>query len=191
MVLAALSGAPIAAIAQQYERPPNFDIGKLKGFQPSGDNYSINNPVGSDGLLRVYTMTTPYGEFTAQGDQMLRMRVNELAALWELEKISSSESYGKALLAAGLSPLKYTGKLIVDPARTVGNTFSGIGTMFGRITADVANVGKTPGDPLAGLLGVTDQRRKLATKAASTHIPIFPRSTPSFRVFRRRPRRAG
>ena len=45
----------------------------------------------SDGLLRIYTLTTPYGEFTVHGDQMLRMRVNELAALHELEKIANSE----------------------------------------------------------------------------------------------------
>ena len=71
----------------------------------------------SDGLLRIYTLTTPYGEFTVHGDQMLRMRINELAALYELEKIANSESYGKALLDAGLSPFKYTGRLITDPKR--------------------------------------------------------------------------
>ena len=41
---------------------------------------------------------------------------------------------------------------------------NGIGTMFGRISSDLANMGKTPGDPISGLLGVTDQKRKLATK---------------------------
>jgi len=166
--------APCVAAAQSFERPPTFDIAKIKGFNPSGDNYTINNPVRSDGLLRLYSVTTPYGEIAPQGDQMLRMRVNELAALWELEKISNSESYGKALVDAGLSPFKYTGKLIVNPAKTVGDTFSGIGTMFGRITSDVSNAGKTPGDPLSGLLGVTDQRRKLATKVGVDPYTDFP-----------------
>ncbi len=101
---------------------------------------------------------------TVHGDQMLRMRVNELAALYELEKIASSESYGKALLDAGLSPFRYTGRLITDPKKTVSDTISGIGTMFGRISSDLSNMGKTPGDPISGLLGVTDQKRKLATK---------------------------
>ena len=77
----------------------------------------------SDGLLRIYTLTTPYGEFDVHGDQMLRMRINELAALHELEKIANSESYGKALLDAGLSPFRYTGRLITDPKKTVGDTF--------------------------------------------------------------------
>ena len=147
---------------------------KIPGFWPSGDNYSIKNPVISNGLLRIYTLTTPYGEFTVHGDQMLRMRINELAALYELEKIANSESYGKALLDAGLSPFKYTGRLITDPKKTVGDTMSGIGTMFGRISSDLANIGKTPGDPISGLLGVTDQRRKLATKVKIDPYTDFP-----------------
>jgi len=169
-----LAATPVGAHAQRYEQPPTFDIATLKAFKATGDNYTIHDAVRSDGLLRLYTFTTPYGEFTVQGDQMLRMRLNELTSLLELEKISNSESYGKALLDAGLSPLKYTGKLITDPARTVSNTFNGIGTMFGRISADVANIGKTPGDPLAGLLGVTDQRRKIATKVGADPYTDFP-----------------
>ncbi len=173
LVLAVWATAP-TALAQLFERPPSFEIGKVRGFWPSGDNYSINNPVRSDGLLRVYTLTTPYGEFVVHGDQMLRMRVNELAVLFELEKIANSDSYGKALVDAGLSPLRYTGRLITDPGKTVGDTFQGIGAMFGRITADIANAGKTPGDPIAGLLGVTDQKRKLATKFGVDPYTDFP-----------------
>ena len=174
VLLTMLAGAPVGVHAQRYEQPPTFDIAKLKPLQVTGENYTINDPAQSDGLLRLYTLTTPYGEFTVQGDQMLRMRLNELAALLELEKISNSESYGKALLDAGLSPLKYAGKLIVNPAKTVGNTVYGVGTVFGRISADVANIGKTPGDPIAGLVGVTDQRRKIATKVGVDPYTDFP-----------------
>jgi hypothetical protein len=170
----AVTAIPLQALAQPFEPAPTFVIEKIPGFWPSGDNYSIKNPVMSDGLLRIYTLTTPYGEFTVHGDQMLRMRVNELAALYELEKIANSESYGKALLDAGLSPFRYTGRLITDPKKTVGDTMSGIGTMFGRISSDLSNMGKTPGDPISGLLGVTDQRRKLATKVRIDPYTDFP-----------------
>src|SRR3954468_23005144 len=85
----------LAAEAQPFESPPSFDIGKVRGFWPSGDNYTIKNPVRSDGLFRVYTLETPGGRFTLRGDQILRMRINELAALHELDKITNSESYGK------------------------------------------------------------------------------------------------
>ena len=115
-------------------------------------------------MLRVYTLGTPYGDLGVHGDQMVKMRIIELAALRELEKISGSESFGKALAEAGLSPLKYTGRLITNPAQTINDTFSGIGNMFGRIGANMNNMGKTNENAVASLLGVTDQKRQRAAR---------------------------
>lgn len=159
-VLLAWSGAALA----QFERPPSFAANKIPGIKIGDENYSIQDPVRSDGLLRLYTLGTPYGDVNVQGDQMVKMRIVELAALRELEKISGSESFGKALAEAGLSPLKYTGRLITNPAQTVQDTFSGIGNMFGRIGANMNNMGRTNENAVASLLGVTDQKRQLAAR---------------------------
>jgi hypothetical protein len=66
------------------------------------------------------------------------------------------------LAEAGLSPLKFTGQLIINPVGTIQNTFAGVGAFFGRIGSELNNAGKTRDDALSGLLGVTDQRRQLA-----------------------------
>ena len=91
LVPAALLALTTGLAAQTYERPPSFAADKIRGIKPVGDNYTIKSPVRSDGLFRVYDLTTPYGPFTVQGDQMMRMRLNELRALAELEKLSQSE----------------------------------------------------------------------------------------------------
>jgi hypothetical protein len=148
--------------AQTVEQPPSFNAAQIPGIKRVGDNYTIRTPVRSDGILRIYVLTTPYGDITVQGDEMLHMRVNELHALALLEKVSNSESFGKALAEAGLSPLKFTGQLIVNPVGTMQNTFAGVGNFFGRMGSGMANAGKTPDDALSSLLGVTDQRRQLA-----------------------------
>jgi hypothetical protein len=134
------------------------------GFKVSEENYTIGDPVRSDGLLRVYSLGTPYGSFTAGGDYMLRMRLNELAALRQLEQVSQSEHFGKALVDAGLSPLKYTGRLITNPVQTVGDTLGGISNFFGSISSSMANAGKTQGDPVKDLMGTTTQKRQLAAR---------------------------
>src|SRR5436190_7549604 len=108
-----------AALADTFERPPSFAAARIPGIKAGDENYSIKDPVRSDGLLRVYDVGTPYGDISVHGDQMLRMRINELAALRELEKISGSETFSKALVEAGLSPLKYTGRLITNPGQTI------------------------------------------------------------------------
>jgi hypothetical protein len=153
---------PVAALAQAYENPPSFNAAQLSGIKRVGPNYTIRNPVRSDGILRVYVLATPYGDITVNGDEMLRMRINELDALAQLEKVSTSQSFTKALAEAGLSPLKFTGQLIINPAKTIGDTMAGIGGFFGRIGSGLNNAGMTPDDPMASLLGVSDQRRQLA-----------------------------
>lgn len=157
-------GFPAGAFAQGFEQPPSLAPGKLPGLRPSGTNYTVKSPVRSDGLLRVYVLATPYGDITVHGNEMLKMRLNELVALAELEKLSSSDHFSKALIDAGLSPVKYTGRLITNPIGTVGNTLAGVGALFGRIGSGVVNAGKTQDDPMAGLLGVTSQKRQLAAK---------------------------
>ena len=165
---------PAVAPAQTVENPPSFSAKQIGGIPPAGSNYTINFPVRSNGMLRVYRLTTPYGEFTVIGDAMMRMRVNELTALAALEKVSNSNTFRDALVQAGLSPLKYTGKLITNPVGTVQDTFSGIGAMFDRIGAGLAGQGQTPDKPLASLLGVTDARRKLAAQYGVDPYTDFP-----------------
>ena len=128
----------------------------------------------SDGILRVYVLTTPYGEFTVNGDEMMRMRINELKALARLDKVSTSEAFGKALAEAGLSPLKFTADLITNPVGTVQNTFAGIGGFFNRLGSDMNNAGKTQDDALGSLLGVTDQRRQIAAAYGVDPYTDFP-----------------
>ena len=151
-----------AAPAQTVEPPPSFNAAQIAGITRVGPNYTVVSPVPSDGLLRVYTLNTPYGEFTARGDAMLRMRTRELVALSQLEQVSTSKSFTAALAQAGLNPLKYAGSLIRDPLKTVSDTFAGVGAMFGRIKSGFDNAGQTPDNAMASLLGVTSEKRQLA-----------------------------
>jgi hypothetical protein len=153
---------PAAATAQAFETPPSFNSAQIPGVKRVGPNYTIRNPVRSDGILRVYVLTTPYGELTVNGDEMLRMRLNELHALAELEKVSTSESFTKALAEAGISPLKFAGQLIINPIGTVQNTFNGVGAFFGRVGSGMNNAGHSRDDEVSDLIGVTDQRRHIA-----------------------------
>jgi len=165
---------PAAASAQAYEKPPSFNAAQLPGIKRISANYTIRNPVRSDGILRVYVLKTPYGNITVNGDEMLHMRINELNALAELEKVSGSESFGRALAEAGISPLKFAGQLIVNPIGTVQNTFAGVGAFFNRLGAGINNAGRTPDDAMADLFGVTDQRRKLAAAYGVDPYTDFP-----------------
>jgi hypothetical protein len=152
------------ADASAFEAAPNFDPVKIPGIRASGPNYSIANPVRSDGFLRVYQVKSTYGDFTVNGDAFMQMRMIELAAVNELDKINNSDAFNRALAEAGLRPIKFAGEMIVNPVQTIGNTLAGIGSMFGQIGAGMSNAGKSRDDPMAGILGVSRQRRELAAK---------------------------
>ncbi|MGZ5809691.1 MAG: hypothetical protein ACXWJW_04700 [Xanthobacteraceae bacterium] len=157
------STLPVAgAVAQNLERPPSFDPARIAGIVPAADNYTIAKPVQSDGFMRIYAVKSSYGDFIVISDQLMRVRQVELAALAALERVSSSEQFNKALVDAGLSPVKYAGDLITKPGETISNTLSGIGSLFGQIGSSMNNAGKTPDDPMQSLLGVTKKKRELA-----------------------------
>jgi hypothetical protein len=165
---------PTTLLADTFERPPNFAADKIRGIKAAGPNYTIKSPVRSNGLFRIYELATPHGEFTVQGDHMMRMRINELAALDELERLSQSEQFSRAMVNAGLSPVKYAGKLIVNPVGTIQNTFAGIGSFLGSVGSGVANAGKTQDDTVSSLIGVTKERRQLAAKYGVDPYTDFP-----------------
>ena len=55
------------ASAQTVEQPPSFNAAQVPGIKRVGENYTIRNPVKSDGILRIYVLATPYGDITVMG----------------------------------------------------------------------------------------------------------------------------
>jgi hypothetical protein len=156
--------AACTAAAAQYEPPRSFQANLIPGISAGGQNYTIKSPVTSDGFMRIYVFSTPWGEFSAIGDGLMRTRQFELAALRELEKITQSDSFNKALAEAGIAPIKFAGDLIVNPIGTLGNTMSGIGSLFGQLGSGAHNAGKVESDPMADLTGASRKKRELAVK---------------------------
>ena len=137
---------------------------RIPGIAAGGQNYTIKNPVTSDGFMRIYVFTTPWGEFSAVGDGMMRQRQRELAALGQLQQVTESDHFNRALAEAGISPIKFAGELIVNPLGTLGNTLSGIGSLFGQVGSSAHNAGKDESDPMADLTGASRKKRELAVK---------------------------
>jgi hypothetical protein len=160
--------------AQGFERATSFDPARIPGIKVSGPNFVVNNPVTSDGFMRIYVLKTSYGDFTVIGDALMRTRLVELAALVELDRLTDSESFNKSLTEAGLAPIKYAGDLVTNPGQTLSNTFSGVGSLFGQVGSGIGNLGKTQDDTMQGLLGVNKKRRELAAHLGVDPYTDFP-----------------
>jgi hypothetical protein len=163
VVLSAGPVLPVAAVATEIERPASFKAIQTAGIPASGPNYTIASPVRSDGFLRVYNVKSSYGDFVVVSDAMMRIRIQELAAVAELDKLMESNEFNKALGEAGLAPLKFAGQLVVNPVEALGNTLAGIGNQIGQIGSSIHNAGKTR-DSAFGGFGADQKRRELAAK---------------------------
>jgi hypothetical protein len=161
--MVALVSMSFGALAAEIERPASFSPGKIPGIRASGPNYTIASPVRSDGFLRVYNVRSPYGDFTVVSDAMMQVRIQELAAIAELDKLTESTEFNNALGQAGLAPVKFAGELIVNPVEALGNTLAGIGNQIGQIGSGIHNAGKSQ-DQAFGGFGADQKRRELAAK---------------------------
>jgi hypothetical protein len=98
-----------------------------------GEQHSVDDRVRSDGYLNYYTITSDYGDFEAVSTATLKIRIAEIGALAELDKLSKSEVFIKAAADAGIvAPLKSINQLVNRPVETVTGIPSGIGRMFNR-----------------------------------------------------------
>src|SRR5690606_26520841 len=122
-----------SAMPAWSEPAPNFDPNRIPGIKAKGPNFSISSPVRSDGFLRIYNVRSPYGDFSITSDAMMQVRQRELAAIIELDKINTSDAFNKALVEAGVAPIKFAGNLIINPLQTIGNTLGGIGNAMGQV----------------------------------------------------------
>ena len=152
------------ALAAELENGPVASARQLLGEAAQGANYQVDDTVVSDGLLRSYSISTPYGQFSVHGDAFLTQRLRELAAVAELERESKSDAFGNAMAKALGAPVKTVGSLLKNPVGTVGKTISGVGQMFGRIAASAAHPGSDPGGAADALLGVSAARRQIAAE---------------------------
>lgn len=85
----------------------------------SGPHHRVRDEVASDGFLNLYVIDSDFGTFEAAGDELLRQRVHEIAALAELDRMQKRDEFGKAVAAGLKSPFVAAWNLIRDPVDSI------------------------------------------------------------------------
>lgn len=118
---------------RDFERPSLPAVRELLPNElVSGEKFKVADPAQSDGYFTTYTIVSHYGTFVVEGQQMLELRIAELAALEELDELSSTSVFGEAALQAGkatvLAPVRLLEKTydrVSDPDKMV-ETLQGV-----------------------------------------------------------------
>jgi hypothetical protein len=85
-----------------------------------------------------------------------------MAATAELEKIDSAGTLVNAAGRTALKPLNTAKDLVSAPGKTIGDTFRGVGNLFGSVDASMAATDPHKEGVIASVTGGATARRKLA-----------------------------
>jgi len=121
------AAVPVRSGKQQYEKPANLLASQvLPAALLKGPYHTIREKVTSDGYFNNYHIISNFGPIDVEGQQLLEIRIAELNALAELDKLSSSSVFADAVYKAGkgivLAPVKVvekTAKIVSDPQKIV------------------------------------------------------------------------
>ena len=138
-----VAGALIAdasTATAQYEEPSSHPVGVvLPAALAKGADYTVKDPVVTDGYLYHYRLDSVHGPFEAVGTGALRKLVHEIWAIGELKQISASESFVKALHSQAVKPVEFAKNVITRPGETLSGVPKGVGRLFGVASTAVTN----------------------------------------------------
>jgi hypothetical protein len=156
--------------AAAYEGPRSFQASELlKPAQVKGPHFSVAPAVKTEGYLHVFDITSDYGPLEAEGKAMLLMRLHEVGALAELEKVSKSEVFLKSAGTSVLNVGKGVSSAVKDPEATA----KGVGTGIKRFGTNLGRKAKRTGDKAADEVKSDDkpaegESKSTGEKAADT-----------------------
>lgn len=124
--------APAAHTQSRFEKPPVLharDV--LPEVLIKGPFHEVDPRVTSDGYFNEFTLKSKFGNFNVEGQQLLELRIGELNALNELDKLSSSKVIGDAVYEGG----KATVMAPVNAVKKVATTVSDPDKMYNTVKA--------------------------------------------------------
>ena len=133
LVFATLQAAAAPKSQSQFETPPVLEASKLLAPEIlKGPYHQVAEKVTSDGYFNTYHIESTFGAFDVEGLPMLEVRISEMTALAELDKISSTKVFqdaalkaGKGIVMAPVNIVKKTAQTVSDPGAIV-DTVAGI-----------------------------------------------------------------
>lgn len=149
-VLVLMVGGASPALSQDvFESPPVLPATDfISSDRLQGEGYRIDPDVPTDGFRAYFAISTDYGAFRAVGSDLLEIRLREVAAMRELERMSRSGVFATSLKGE----VQKTGAGVKHAAENPKETLQGVPEGVGRFFQRTARAGKT------GMQKVQDQQ---------------------------------
>ncbi len=91
-----------------------------------GENHKVDDRVENDGYMNHYEISSKYGEFTAEGNAALRVRVAEIDAIAQLTEITRSEAFADAVKLSATNQYRAAKNVVEHPKETAKGLPGGV-----------------------------------------------------------------
>jgi hypothetical protein len=130
-----------------------------------GQYFEVDDTVHNDGLVNIYTITSPFGRFAARGDDQLRYLENELEVLGAFKEydVTPPVVFGLGIVNGAENYVEGAAQLLVYPVRALANVPLGFWN-YGSQVAEMTRSRRTFYEDSYGeeLIGFSQAKRELA-----------------------------
>jgi hypothetical protein len=174
-----LSAPSLAATLPSVEPMPTLDAATLApAGLLNGTGYTVDPKAPVVGYMGQFTLRAPAGTFTADGTEMLAIRVGELTAIAKLSQLSQTGVFADALAASAKKTGAAIGQAVMNPVETVSGIPAGVGRFFQSASTKVSRATESTGasnssqsagtaDAAKDLLGVNQAKRQIAKQVGA------------------------
>jgi hypothetical protein len=117
--------------AEEFEAPPELPAAQVLAAElAAGAEYRVDDPVRNDGLNNHYSLLSRFGSYDVSGRALLAIRVREIGALVELERVSKSDVFVNAVGRTVAAPIETVVDVAKNPIGTVTGIPKGVANLF-------------------------------------------------------------
>jgi hypothetical protein len=166
----------LAAALPAVEPMPTLDAATLApAGLLNGAGYTVDATAPVVGYMGQFTLRAPSGTFSADGTEMLAIRVGELASISQLSQLSQSRVFADALAASAMKTGAAIGQAVMNPVDTISGIPAGVGRFFQSTGTAISRAAQSNNgansaqraDATMDLLGVNKAKRQIAKQVGA------------------------
>jgi hypothetical protein len=136
MVLAGTAAAVLPAPESEPTLPAKEVAPKSVALK--GREYVVNSPTEVKNFLGQFSIRSDWGDIDATGGLLLTLRIAEMPALAELDKVTHTQVFAKAIADSASKTINGVVRVASDPVGTVKGIPAGVGRLFTRTVDTVS-----------------------------------------------------
>src|ERR1700688_3840733 len=113
----------------------------------SGPGYTVLPQAPTNGAMGQYTIVADpsvfhddAGTYYVESLDMLKIRLSEIPAIAQLDNMSNTDVFAKALASSAVRPVTAAANMVMHPMDTVTGLPSGVGDLFGRVSLGAGKI---------------------------------------------------